>query len=169
MAEHATGDAPKRDGIGGGVAAEDNQRLCCHAGETPTCFCRIWRLPPRRFEWFGLEPRFVRSSLHLVHDAGDTSSVVALQGLYHLALGALHSIGNMASDGDPDNGKCPHLAAVLADESERAGLLNRYSTVVKWSVHRSHEVVYPAKRRKASSTCSPVVRTFPPPDTHFSI
>ncbi|KAI0787731.1 cysteine proteinase [Fomes fomentarius] len=54
----------------------------------------------------------------------------------------------MSSDTDLDNGKCPHLTAFLADNSEGAGLLNRYTNIIKWKVHRSHEVVYPAKRRK---------------------
>ncbi|RDX57434.1 cysteine proteinase [Lentinus brumalis] len=49
---------------------------------------------------------------------------------------------------DSENGKCPHLAAVLADPTESTALLNRYKTAVRWNAHRSQEVVYPAKRRK---------------------
>ncbi|KAI0705790.1 cysteine proteinase [Cerioporus squamosus] len=49
---------------------------------------------------------------------------------------------------DTENGKCPHLAAVLADPTESTALLNRYKTAVRWNAHRSQEVGYPAKRRK---------------------
>ena len=60
-------------------------------------------------------------------------------------------------DMDPDTGRCSHLAAVLADDTEGAALLDRYKAVVRWNVHRSHEVAYPAKRRKVrldTATCS---------------
>ncbi|KAI0749382.1 cysteine proteinase [Daedaleopsis nitida] len=54
----------------------------------------------------------------------------------------------MAAEFDSYSGKCPHLSAVLADESDSAALLDRYKTVVKWNTYRLHEVAYPAKRRK---------------------
>ena len=60
-------------------------------------------------------------------------------------------LSGMFSDTDPLSGKCPHIAAIFSDESDRAALLSRYNTVVQWHAHRNHEVAYPAKRRKAST------------------
>ncbi|KAI1797193.1 cysteine proteinase [Ganoderma leucocontextum] len=56
----------------------------------------------------------------------------------------------MSSEADPQSGKCPHIAAILSDESDSAALLRRYNTVVQWHAHHTHEVAYPAKRRKAT-------------------
>lgn len=61
------------------------------------------------------------------------------------------TLSGMLSEADPQSGKCPHLAAILTDESDRAALLSRYNTVVQWYAHRNHEVVYPTKRRKVST------------------
>ena len=57
----------------------------------------------------------------------------------------------MSFEGDSNLGSgCPHIAAVLVNDTEGAALLDRFSTVIKWNMHRNQSVAYPAKRRKVS-------------------
>ncbi|KAG2145323.1 uncharacterized protein EDB93DRAFT_1241168 [Suillus bovinus] len=55
---------------------------------------------------------------------------------------------------ESDIDRCSHITSVLADPSAKAGIIDKYKTVVAWHARRTHNSLHPAKRRKISSpTC----------------
>ncbi|KAI0635856.1 cysteine proteinase [Trametes polyzona] len=56
----------------------------------------------------------------------------------------------MSFELDTDSPRCTHLASIFDNERELGALLNRYKNVVHWNAYRTHNVAYPAKRRKIS-------------------
>lgn len=62
------------------------------------------------------------------------------------------SISSDTSENDID--RCSHIIAALADPPAKAGIINKFKTVVAWHARRTHDSLHPAKRRKVSSpTC----------------
>ena len=55
---------------------------------------------------------------------------------------------------------CPHLAGAFANPAEGAGLMDRFSSVVQWKLHRHQSVSYPSKRRKVSHSCAVSLAAF---------
>lgn len=62
------------------------------------------------------------------------------------------SVSSEASENDID--RCSHITSVLADPPAKAGIMEKFKTVVAWHARRTHDSLHPAKRRKVSSpTC----------------
>jgi len=54
-------------------------------------------------------------------------------------------------DSEDDGDRCVHITLSLADKDSKAGLLNKYKTVVAWNVDRFQNAKNRAKRRKTST------------------
>ncbi|OJA12768.1 hypothetical protein AZE42_07914 [Rhizopogon vesiculosus] len=76
--------------------------------------------------------------------------------------GATPSISSDVSEND--TARCSHIASVFADPSAKAGITDKYRTVVAWHARRTHDALHPAKRRKISSpTCNTCNQTLSRP------
>jgi len=62
-------------------------------------------------------------------------------------------------DSEDDGDRCVHITLSLADKDSKAGLLNKYKTVVAWNVDRFQNAKNRAKRRKVrlEKVCSEIL------------